>query len=57
MVTAEGTFMVAKVMDNVVLIVLRLFGAGIVELSAPVSRKTNAALIGPARYLKVTNVT
>lgn len=48
--------MVANVIDSMVLMVFRLLGAGIVEFKAPVSRKTKAALVGPARHLNVTNV-
>lgn len=56
MVMVEGMFMVVKVMDNVVLIVLRLSGVGIVELSVFVSRKMNVVFIGLVWYLKVINV-
>lgn len=55
-VTFVGMFVVLNENASVVLMLLRLLGAGIVELTVPVIRKTNSALSGPATRLNVSSV-
>lgn len=52
----RGILIVMNVNASVVLILFRLFGAGIVEFNVQVSRKMNAALTGPDERLNVRRV-
>lgn len=52
----RGMLIVMNVNANVVLILFRLLGAGMVELSVHVSTNMKAALTGPEARLKVRNV-